>query len=599
MGAESFLQTLFHKKTDDSYILIWKKHTPDENGQELKLSAWFQNTEEAIKYCTGNGHPPADMYVGCGVSPKDFGEKRRCIASDISGIPAVWLDIDILDPAHKKPNLPENAEIAKTIIEAFPLKPTMVVHSGHGFQCWWVFDKFIAFTKPEFRTEISEFVHKFVWSMRDVARAKGYDLDMTFDLARVMRVPGSKNWKDPKHPVPVKLIENSGIFYEPKMFKDALEQFIIDLGDKATPIQPLAKKAYANQFVAGMTFILDPNAEPPKMKFDALLELDPKFKASWERDRKDFKDQSPSSYDMSLASFGFSNDWEPQEIVNLIIAWRRRHREDLKLREDYYIRTLTVASNVLEKKKIIEDLKNNEVEAQIAGEYRPEMLMTAKDKISDFLKVKVINIFKYPLDPVEYKLETAKGCIHLGPVNNLINQKEFQKKIVDCIGLYIDPMKQSDWGTIAKALVNSCVTVKLSEDTDNRGILKSWMIKYLQYQEVLYDRNDAGIHNKPFFEDKFLYIFLMSFMDFVNIHCKERKNPKEMGLMLRDFGFESLTTNFKTDIKYQSKVVWRYQFHRCSDIEFFVDKGMIDEQQKLYMEHRAEIKKSRSNPDDY
>lgn len=605
METAEFLTTLFHKKTNGSFILIWEKFLPDSSGQELKTSTWFKDVNDAIEYCREDHQSPADLYVGCGVSPRDCGPNRRCIANEIAGIPAVWLDVDILDPAHKKPNLPENEETARAIIDEFPLKPTMIIHSGHGYQCWWVFNQFIAFTKPEWRTEISELVHKFVWSMRDLSRSKGYDLDMTFDLARVMRIPGSKNYKDMDMPVPVRLIENNKTYYDPRIFRDTLENFIVTLGDKATPIVPLTKKTAQNQYVAGVTFTLDPNAEPPKDKLEALCELEPRFKLSWDRLRKDLKDSSPSAYDMSLASFAFYAEWDPQEIVNLLIAWRRKHNLDLKLREDYYLRTLAAASNVMEKKRIIDKVADLDLESQIIGEYNPEMVLRAKDAISDWLKVKVINILKYPIDPPEYKLETAKGCIHLGPIQHLIELSLFRRKVADVIGVYVEPMKSGDWTKMANALLKACITIRLSDDTSNKGILKSWIVKYLQYQDILYDRNDAGILQKPFFEDKYLCLFLSSFQEFITIHCKERKTVKELGLLMRDFGFESVTTNFKIDHKYQSKTIWRIPFEASADIMFFVDHAALAEQQRLYLERKAELKNPNrkrsdtSDPDDY
>jgi putative DNA primase/helicase len=88
---------------------------------------------------------------------------------------------------------------------------------------------------------------------------------------------------------------------------------------------------------------LSNDAEPPAMKFAALLENEPKVKRSFEHKRKDLTDQSASSYDLSLATFAAYAGWTDQEIANLIIAHRRERGEDLKTRQDYFARTIAKA----------------------------------------------------------------------------------------------------------------------------------------------------------------------------------------------------------------------------------------------------------------
>ena len=71
-----------------------------------------------------------------------------------------------------------------------------------------------------------------------------------------------------------------------------------------------------------------------------LFRSNPKAKASWDRKRSDLQDQSASAYDMSLAMYAAQANWTDQEIVDLLIASRRKHGDDLKLRLDYFERTL-------------------------------------------------------------------------------------------------------------------------------------------------------------------------------------------------------------------------------------------------------------------
>jgi hypothetical protein len=84
------------------------------------------------------------------------------------------------------------------------------------------------------------------------------------------------------------------------------------------------------------------DAEPPAEKFAALMSNDTRFAETWNRKRVDLHDQSASAYDLALADVAAAANWTAQEIANLIIAWRRKHGQDVKkaLRKDYISRTL-------------------------------------------------------------------------------------------------------------------------------------------------------------------------------------------------------------------------------------------------------------------
>jgi hypothetical protein len=71
--------------------------------------------------------------VGAGLSPRDFGPSQRCKAADIIGITALWADIDISGPLHKKANLPPDEEIAIRLLKTIEIPYSVLVHSGQIF----------------------------------------------------------------------------------------------------------------------------------------------------------------------------------------------------------------------------------------------------------------------------------------------------------------------------------------------------------------------------------------------------------------------------------------------------------------------------------
>lgn len=101
--------------------------------------------------------------------------------------------------------------------------------------------------------------------------------------------------------------------------------------------------AAPDQMAIGIT--LAPNAEPPSEKLKALLQ-DPDFFKTWNRGRDDMADESPSGYDLALASRAARESWPAQDIADLLIAHRRHHGDDLHLKNTQkYQRTITKALN--------------------------------------------------------------------------------------------------------------------------------------------------------------------------------------------------------------------------------------------------------------
>ncbi|MFU2207242.1 YfjI family protein [Solidesulfovibrio sp. C21] len=140
--------------------------------------------------------------VGMYAQPAATGRGK---ADDVIAIPGFWMDLDIADEVHAQTALPATVEEAMSIFKDFPFKPTIVVHSGHGLQVWFLFDKPWRFGSEEQRKKAQALSKAFQEAIQSVARAKGWELDNTADLARVLRLPGTMNNK--ADPVPVRILE--------------------------------------------------------------------------------------------------------------------------------------------------------------------------------------------------------------------------------------------------------------------------------------------------------------------------------------------------------------------------------------------------------
>jgi hypothetical protein len=132
----------------------------------------------------------------------------------VSVVTAAWADIDF----HQVHPDREPAErIAWSRLNAFPLPPSILVHSGNGRQAWWLYDHPMALS-DEWPAERFESIN------RGIAKALGGDA--VHDLARVLRVPGTMNLPDARKrargcvPVMARLVYANGPTWSPDDFKD-------------------------------------------------------------------------------------------------------------------------------------------------------------------------------------------------------------------------------------------------------------------------------------------------------------------------------------------------------------------------------------------
>jgi hypothetical protein len=215
-STTAFLRALW-PDPPEGFFLLWLRAN--------KRSLWFPsgNLEDlaaaAVKHAART-----DVYVGCGLSPSDNGPNNRCKADDVIAIPGLWADVDIQGDAHKKKELPPDADSALSLIQKMPLPASLVVYTGHGLQPWWLFKEPWIFESEEERRQAAALLIALQAHLHTLAEDHGWKLDAVHDLARILRPPGTKNHKvDPVVPVtatiPVIIPR-----YDPSDLRDALPE---------------------------------------------------------------------------------------------------------------------------------------------------------------------------------------------------------------------------------------------------------------------------------------------------------------------------------------------------------------------------------------
>ena len=127
----------------------------------------------------------------------------RGTADDVIRLASLIADLDV------KPGGCPDFETAWRIIaevsEALGYDPVAVTHSGHGLQPYWAVEpesgRALLAESPAAAKRLGKRFHAL---LTKIAAEHGCGVDSVFDLPRVLRVPGSVNFKDPENPVPVR-----------------------------------------------------------------------------------------------------------------------------------------------------------------------------------------------------------------------------------------------------------------------------------------------------------------------------------------------------------------------------------------------------------
>lgn len=540
--THKFLRALFDDVPADYRFLVWS--LPD------KISRWYRpaDTEKAAN--DARALDAQDVYVGVGLSTRDRGAKQRTMAKDVAGIVGLWLDVDFDDgaDAHKKPNLPADVDAAQDLLASLGVDPTLLVHSGHGLQAWWLFAEPWLFESPEDHVGAAALANRWNLTLRVRAAERGYAIDSTFDLSRVMRVPGTTNRK--AAPVPVRLLRsNLRLRYEPADVEPFMadEAALSSLGGRRTHTVGQLK--------------LDQGAQPDIDKFDALMQNDTKFRQSWNRDRKELQDQSASSYDLSLASLAAAAGWSDQEIVDLLVASRRKHGDDLKLRHDYYARTVSRARDSEARAVSVEEIGAAQAQverAEALGDERAAQMgkRTLLQHLSTALGVEITRMVRFTQDPPRYRMETVGGAVTLGHADAILSQPKMRAAIAGATRIVIARFKGPKWDEIAQAIFSACEDEDTGIESTEEGIAYAWLTEYLQDRPVLSNRDEAAFTQTPFTHDGQVYVFGSSFRRWLNLSRGDRVDAKRMGETLRSFGCEHVVMNVNVDGQRTSRSVW-------------------------------------------
>lgn len=551
----NFLRTLLDGAPEDLWTYLWTD--TDKSSHWIPLSQG-PATVAAQHARTVEADDTRQVYISVSAVTSKQGRFKRILADNSAGIFGLWADIDIADAdAHKNWNLPPTVEEARALVSECGIEPTLVVHSGHGLQVWWLFTEFWRFETDADRIEAANLANAWNQTLKVRGAMHHWKVDSTYDLSRVMRAPGSINRKIDGHPIEATLLEvNDAKRYNPSDFDD----FLVD-----GSVLRDAGIAPTREYVVG-NLTLKSDASPPFDLFNQLKDFEPKFSLSWDRKRRDLPDQSGSSYDLSLASIAAAAGWTDQNIADLIIAARRDAKDDVEkaLRQDYIPRTIAKARSTINQETSAQEMEDTADALRTAkrsgdidevSRKRNEML----DSISNQTGLEWVNFYKLDSDPPDWQGELAGGqIVNFGSSKNLLSWTISRAAIADATGRMIERMKSPVWDRLCQAVMDVAIVIDTGLESTDTGQMYLWLSEYLMTHTPIDDRDEAAMTEYPYLDsDGMLVIFATSFKNWLYLQRTVRIDSREVSRRLHNYGATNQKVNVTIDGKRTTKSVWK------------------------------------------
>lgn len=491
-----------------------------------------------------------DAYFSCLTRRPDLPQnpKLRGEAKHTYELCGVWADIDYKHPVHQKSDRLPTKEQAWEFIQSLPLKPTAIVFSGHGYQVWWMFKEPYMIENNEERRYAESVTFGWQAQLRRLIGQDKWVIDSVADLARIMRAPGSFNFKSVNklgeaNPKAVEIISlDESMVYDISEFEPYLAEDAHDL-----PVQ-----------VAHIDF--DPDSTIPLDKFEFLENYDPEFRKAWNKQGKPPNDPSQSGWDMRIAIIAADGGFSDQEVVNLLVNYRRKYGEDLK-HPGYYRLTVSKArvhTAAKERDAAAEDAMVG-LRASEMGEGSTD-IEKRRENLSKFLGIEIARLIKYTSTPAEYRLVLVDGrSVRIGSSRQLIRAAEFQVIMAELAGVYIQ-FERKEWPSVATNLLAIAEEESAGEEAVDMTQTKILIANYLSKNKLADGIEEAFPEKmndtpRPFFDGEGnICIYGTQFRSWTETDSKIKISPKEMGVRFKEIGGENYTMN----IRNTSRSIWKF-----------------------------------------
>jgi hypothetical protein len=543
MNPRAFIDALWKYKPAEMYILIW-------TGQD-KRSYWFRDVAAAGEFAESDACRDKCVFVGLGLSKTDNGQNRRCTSAEIAALCGIWSDLDLKSEAHKEKALPATVEEALAVLP-MEMPPTITVSTGNGAQAWWLFREPLVFDTEEEKRDATRIINRWHSMLRLDCAARGWTYDRLSDFARVARVAGTRNLKDPASPKDVRVLScDESRRYNLSEFDEYLDEAAIP----DTEGQERAARERSERF-KDTPLIVNPSARFPQDVLEAWMNEDSRFRNTWERRRHDLKDPSQSGYDLALADFGIMVSLSAQETVDLIVHHRAIHGQKQRTRVDYFERTIAKAlSQNPESPSPAQpsasaagaptppaDQPQPQQDAPPAKEMSPERIraeLCARISAAIAIPIQITRLVQITGKDPSYRMELADGTkIEFSNTAKFVDQEFVRLAIAGQKKWLMAPMKPARWREIAQDMLQACFDEDGPIEAQWEEGARDMVAKYLEQNGFIDDIASAhpDFRGKPIVKDARVAINTTDLHSWINKTGFRNFSVKELASTLGAMG---------------------------------------------------------------
>lgn len=228
-AAEKFFNLLFGAVNDaDKFGYLWTKQTKGEEVIKVtypfKVATVDARHNMAVKAIELND-AGFDVYISVNLGDEPATHKTRYKEEQITLQTATISDIDIEGGHVNKADkvYPPTFDTARAFL---PFKPTLLVDSGFGLHAYCLYQDPIAITADN-REDCIKRNKNFISVIRSRAGVFSGAVDGVHDLPRILRVPGTFNYKCGRDNAPLcHVVEVNDVRFTPASLDDALKPFL-------------------------------------------------------------------------------------------------------------------------------------------------------------------------------------------------------------------------------------------------------------------------------------------------------------------------------------------------------------------------------------
>jgi hypothetical protein len=501
-----------------------------------------------------------------GKARKPEPRRRRGYHESVTVMPAVWVDIDTLEGEHKAAQhagnkLPETTDAVMEMLMELPLLPSFVVRTGGGCHAYWLFDEPLELRTQEERDAARDL--SYAWQVGVVSGAmvaRGWNaMDSTYDLTRVMRVPGTVNRKyDP--PRRVKIVHDApdNRYTPEEILEYAPEGYL-----KAPPrnssvtMAPLAP--------------VEPDAKPDQL-IVGMLDMHSDFRFCWDG-TTNYKSQSER--DMAIAAYMVHSAFEftDDQIYEALVINRRIHGgQDKANHPTYYGNTIARARRSKtdgsfkvhtsktrsERKQLAEELQEQRLaeleekfdeaapqlidDNQQASNARAKIISSISEHIGIPADQAIIGIEE--ISPghgkrAMYTLVGTPGRVDLGDMLAFSKRIVFDSAIRELFRVPMSTMNEKEWTLIHGMLLRIIDRIDLGDDGtmtgETEGALRSIIVN--RCGDMIVSSRDVAIRNQvPWVEGGRVNIVANMMLDDICKLTRHRWDLREFSKRLRNIG---------------------------------------------------------------